>query len=144
MAGLGSSWAVRVSLVALVLAFGFAARAAWENLDLGVYSGVGAASVANAQEFAGTDGTDGTDDSSDSSSGAAADGQYSTSSGSQETTTDGRETTSSPSSEQYSGKKGSLLEAGGPSEGPAPRMPGGGCPDEFPVEKPDGCHIDIG
>ncbi len=130
MAGLGSSWAVRVALVALVLASGFAARAAWENLDLGVYSGVGASSVANAQE---------SDD--DSSSGGADGDQYSTSSGSQETATDDRETTSSPTSDQYANSKGSLLEAGGPSEGPAPKMPGGGCPAEFPVEEPDGCYI---
>lgn len=133
MAGLGSSWAVRISLVALVLAFGFVARAAWEGLDLGVYSSVGASSVANAQE---------SEEDTDSSSGNAADGQYSTSSGSQEATTaEDRETTSSPTSDQYADGKGSLLEAGGPSEGPVPKMPDGGCPAEFPVEKPDGCHI---
>lgn len=133
MAGLGSSWAVRVSLVALVLAFGFVARAAWEGLDLGVYSSVGVSSVANAQE-AGED--------TDSSGSGAADDQYSTSSGSQETTTtEDRETTSLPASDQYVNDKGSLLEAGGPSEGSVPKMPGGGCPAEFPVEKPDGCHI---
>lgn len=131
MAGLGSSWAVRLSVVALVLAFGFIARAAWENLDFGVYSGVGASSVANAQEFDDTNGDTG------STSGGAADGQYSASSGAQETTA--REATS-PASDQYAAGKGSLLEAGGPSEGPVPRMPDGGCPAEFPMEGPDGCH----
>ena len=34
----------------------------------------------------------------------------------------------------------SLLEAGGPAEGPLPKMPGGGCPEEFPVEQADGCY----
>lgn len=33
-----------------------------------------------------------------------------------------------------------LMEAGGPDDGPAPKMPNGGCPDEFPSEKDDGCY----
>ena len=33
-----------------------------------------------------------------------------------------------------------LFESGGPEDGPVPRMPGGGCPEEFPVEKGDGCY----
>lgn len=117
-------------MAAMVLAFGFTARAAWEHFDLGVYSGVGASGVADAQE------------SEDTGPGGAADGQYGTSSGSQEATT--REATS-PASVQYAntgGKKGNLLEAGGPSKGPAPLMPGGGCPGEFPVEKDGGCRLE--
>lgn len=34
----------------------------------------------------------------------------------------------------------SLMEAGGPAEGPLPKMPRGGCPEEFPVEQVDGCY----
>lgn len=37
---------------------------------------------------------------------------------------------------------GTLMEAGGPSAGPLPTMPGGGCPEEFPVEKSDGCYVE--
>ena len=37
--------------------------------------------------------------------------------------------------------RGTLMNAGGPSEGPAPKMPGGGCPEEFPVEKDHGCYV---
>ncbi len=33
-----------------------------------------------------------------------------------------------------------LLEAGGPASGPVPRMPGGGCPKEYPVEQGGSCH----
>lgn len=33
-----------------------------------------------------------------------------------------------------------LLKAGGTSEGPAPMMPGGGCPKEFPVQRGDACY----
>ena len=35
---------------------------------------------------------------------------------------------------------GMLMEAGGSDEGPMPKMPGGGCPKEFPVEKDKGCY----
>jgi hypothetical protein len=33
-----------------------------------------------------------------------------------------------------------LLEAGGPTDGPVPAMPGGGCPKEYPVERGGACH----
>jgi len=35
---------------------------------------------------------------------------------------------------------GMLMEAGGSTEGPVPRMPSGSCPKEFPVEKGQGCY----
>lgn len=35
---------------------------------------------------------------------------------------------------------GSLLNAGGPTDGPVPPMPGGGCPREFPVETGEVCN----
>ncbi len=34
-----------------------------------------------------------------------------------------------------------LLEAGGPTEGPVPAMPGGGCPEEYPVKRNAGCYL---
>ncbi|MDQ3637603.1 MAG: hypothetical protein M3426_06355 [Actinomycetota bacterium] len=34
----------------------------------------------------------------------------------------------------------SLLEAGGPGEGPVPPMPSGGCPKEFPLQKGKACY----
>jgi hypothetical protein len=34
---------------------------------------------------------------------------------------------------------GSLMNAGGPKDGLVPRMPGGGCPKEFPKERGDAC-----
>jgi hypothetical protein len=33
-----------------------------------------------------------------------------------------------------------LLEAGGPTDGPVPAMPGGGCPKEYPVERSGACY----
>ncbi len=34
----------------------------------------------------------------------------------------------------------SLLEAGGPGDGPVPPIPNGGCPKEFPLQKGEACH----
>ncbi len=41
-----------------------------------------------------------------------------------------------------SSAKGLLLKAGGPDEdrAPVPRMPGGGCPEEYPVENGVACY----
>ncbi len=44
----------------------------------------------------------------------------------------------SGSIDEYTSK--TLLEAGGPTAGPVPPMPGGSCPEEFPVEKDVGCY----
>jgi hypothetical protein len=35
---------------------------------------------------------------------------------------------------------GSLLEAGGPTSGPLPLMPDGGCPQEFPTMRDGACY----
>jgi hypothetical protein len=37
-------------------------------------------------------------------------------------------------------RNGSLLEAGGPTSGPLPLMPGGGCPREFPTMRDGACY----
>jgi hypothetical protein len=34
----------------------------------------------------------------------------------------------------------SLLEAGGPGDGPVPTIPNGGCPKEFPLQKGEACY----
>ena len=41
-------------------------------------------------------------------------------------------------SEQSS--SGDLLEAGGPARGPVPLMPGGGCPEEYPIKENGACY----
>lgn len=45
---------------------------------------------------------------------------------------------SSPSS---SPDRGTLMDAGGPSEEPVPTVPNGGCPEEYPVEEDGGCYV---
>ncbi len=39
-----------------------------------------------------------------------------------------------------SGDNSELLQAGGPEDGPAPLMPGGGCPGEYPVQQDGACY----
>jgi hypothetical protein len=46
-------------------------------------------------------------------------------------------TTATPSPNR---DRGSLMEAGGPTAGPVPLMPGGGCPEEYPVRRHDACY----
>jgi hypothetical protein len=53
-------------------------------------------------------------------------------------------TTSSPSASASASPKPkegeNLFDSGGPADGPAPLMPDGGCPAEFPVKKDGACH----
>lgn len=44
-----------------------------------------------------------------------------------------------PKTEPKSQPKGPELKSGGSSGGPVPRMPNGGCPREYPVERGEGC-----
>jgi len=41
---------------------------------------------------------------------------------------------------QLLNRYGNLLEAGGPTSGPAPLMPNGGCPREFPTMRDGACY----
>ncbi len=88
------------------------------------------------------DGEEKTRSASQDSEDGQYDVQYSDDSGS----TSENESGSDDSSDEYQyasadGDPGNtLMEAGGPQDGPAPRMPGGGCPGEFPVERGDGCY----
>lgn len=37
-------------------------------------------------------------------------------------------------------QQGTLMEAGGPTAGPVPVMPGGRCPEEYPVDRSGACY----
>ncbi len=147
-----------VALVVLVLSCGFTARAAWElsrseltpptvGLDL-VQSQTDLdcadfASQAEAQSEFDKDTTDpnnldadndgiacesldgGTEDSGTGSGGTKK-------AGADDGTSD-----ADAGSDQYNGD---LMDAGGPSSGPVPLMPGGGCPVEYPVEQDGACY----
>ncbi len=46
----------------------------------------------------------------------------------------------SVSTPQRNGSSPDLMQAGGPEDGPVPRMSGAGCPKEYPVELSEGCY----
>jgi hypothetical protein len=46
-------------------------------------------------------------------------------------------TTASPTPDR---ERSPLMDAGGPAAGPVPLMPGGGCPEEYPVRRHDACY----
>jgi hypothetical protein len=48
--------------------------------------------------------------------------------------------TASPSPSTPSPTPDPLMEAGGPTAGPVPLMPGGGCPEEYPVRRHGACY----
>ncbi len=48
-------------------------------------------------------------------------------------------TTATPTPTQ---ERGPLMDAGGPTAGPAPLMPGGGCPEEYPVQRRGACFTE--
>jgi hypothetical protein len=50
------------------------------------------------------------------------------------------EPTRSPSPSQQPSPN--LFDAGGSTIGPAPLMPGGGCPKEYPIKRADGCYTE--
>jgi hypothetical protein len=51
-------------------------------------------------------------------------------------------TTASPSPTTATPDRGRkpLMDAGGPTAGPVPLMPGGGCPEEYPVRRHGACY----
>jgi hypothetical protein len=55
----------------------------------------------------------------------------------QDQTAQDQTTTAAPAQQQY--QSAPLLESGGSFAGPVPAMPGGGCPEEFPVARDGGC-----
>jgi hypothetical protein len=49
-------------------------------------------------------------------------------------------TTTTPPTTTTTPPPTTTMEAGGPERGPVPLMPGGGCPEEYPVERGSACY----
>ncbi len=130
---MGIDRAALLALAALLLATGtFAARAAWESVP-----------SASAQEEDLYDCTDFTyqEDAQLSYNGDPSDPYGLDEDGDgiacEELPTRGG---GAPSVEPSPPEDPMLMEAGGPEIGPVPPMPGGGCPEEFPLETDGGCR----
>jgi hypothetical protein len=141
--------ALRLLIVALVLASGLSLRVAWEELadpsapalaQTDQYDCESFGSQESAQAELERDLSDPNNLDPDVDGQACEDHNYggggSTAS---PTATSSPTSTASPtpSSEQYNDE---LFNAGGPKSGPAPLMPDGSCPAGFPIEQSGACY----
>lgn len=147
--------ALRLLIVALVLAGGFALRAAWEELadpstpafaqtDLYDCQSFGSQESAQAELERNPSDPYGLDPDKDGQacedynygSGGAANAKVASSSNS--TATESSDpATATPSSDQHSR---SLFDSGGPANGPVPLTPDGSCPRKYPVAQNGACY----
>jgi hypothetical protein len=135
-------------LVALVLASGFTLRVAWEQLtdpttpafaQEDQYDCASFGSQESAQAEYDRDPSDPSNLDADGDGIACEDYDYGGGGG--ETTTDaGGGGGAARDQYQQDTGKGRLMDAGGPSDGPVPLMPDGGCPPEFPVGRNGVCY----
>jgi len=153
----GASLPIKVGIIVLILACGFTARVGWSYAvggdDTGVIE-VSRAANAEAQEveapmedrtsFAANE-DDGTSESSeDGNSSSDVEISPSGSAGGSASASDQYEDETGAAN-QYddgagSGDSDDLMEAGGPTSGPVPAMPDGGCPVEYPLPQATGCY----
>ncbi len=154
------TFALRVGLVALVLASGFTLRAAWEFMEVSLpISATSSLAVAQESDL----------DCSDFSTQAEAQAEYDRDTsdpnrldadddgeacetfdygGSGGNNDDGGDNAAqdqyaddeTPTPTQPNPGNDDLMNAGGPQDGPVPVMPSGACPAEYPVQKDQSCY----
>ena len=143
--------ALRLFIVALVLAGGFTLRVAWEELanpttpalaQQDQYDCASFGSQESAQAELERNPSDPSNLDPDNDGQACEDYNYGADRGN---STAGRSAAdaqydSSAGSDQYQQDTGRLFDAGGPTSGAVPLMPGGGCPAEFPTEIDGACY----
>jgi hypothetical protein len=132
--------ALRLFIVALVLASGFTLRVAWEELanptapalaQEDQYDCASFGSQESAQAELERNPSDPSNLDPDNDGQACEDYDYGAGGGA---------STASPTSDQYQQGTGSLFDAGGPTSGAVPLMPDGSCPAEFPTEQNGACY----
>jgi hypothetical protein len=144
--------ALRLFIVALVLASGVTLRVAWEELanpttpafaqtDQYDCASFGSQESAQAELERNSDDPSNLDPDQDGQ--ACEDYDYgvdggSTSSATASATED--QYSSAAATDQYQQGVGSLFDSGGPTSGAVPLMPGGSCPAEFPTELNGACY----
>jgi hypothetical protein len=144
---------LRLLVVGLVLLAGLVSRVTYEqlfhSLDIAEaqsdqYDCASFGSQQSAQAELERDPSDPNDLDPDGN-GRACDDDYSASTSNTTTQSSPSPSTASPSSPSRSSKPRpqgdrNLLAAGGPTNGPAPLMPDGGCPPEFPTKHKNLCY----
>ena len=142
---------IRLALVALVLAAGFTLRLSWEQLtdpstpalaQVDQYDCASFGSQQSAQAELVRDRTDPNNLDPDNDGQACEDYDYGPAEGTGDVSAaqdqyDGGTTTPTTQPDQ---QPDDLFNAGGPMNGPAPLMPDGSCPAEFPVKRSGACY----
>jgi hypothetical protein len=143
--------ALRIFIAALVLASGFTLRATWEQLadpstpaiaQEDQYDCASFGSQESAQAELERDMSDPSNLDPDANGIACADYDYGTGTTTTTTTTAAQDQYGGAATDQYQQDlgNGDLFSSGGPSSGPVPLMPGGGCPPQFPTEQDGACY----
>lgn len=148
------SWALKAAVVALVLACGFTGRMAWEftaepqstirtaQAQTGDRDCPDFSSQAEAQAVFDADPSDPERLDADEDGQACETFDYGTGGGNEnnDNAADDQYNNDTTTPKQRDQGNDDLMNAGGPEDGPVPVMPGGGCPEEYPVERDDGCY----
>ena len=148
--------ALRLFIIALVLASGFTLRVAWEELanpttpafaQTDQYDCASFGSQESAQAELERNPDDPSNLDSDQDGQACEDYDYgvdgggSTSSATASASATVDQYSSAAATDQYEqGVAASLFDSGGPASGAVPLMPGGSCPAEFPTELDGACY----
>jgi hypothetical protein len=139
--------ALRLLIVALVLASGFTLRVAWEELadpttpayaQTDQYDCASFGSQESAQTELDRDPSDPSNLDPDDDGTACEDYDYGVGTGDDSAAQDQYD---SAAGDQYLGT-GDLFDSGGSNIGPVPLMPDGGCPSQFPAERNGACYPD--
>jgi hypothetical protein len=145
--------ALRLFIVALVLASGFTLRVAWEELtnpttpafaQTDQYDCASFGSQDSAQAELERDSSDPSNLDPDDDGQACEDYDYGvdggTTSSATASATKVQYDASAAAIDQYQQGVGSLFDSGGPTSGAVPLMPNGSCPAEFPTERNGACY----
>jgi hypothetical protein len=134
-------------LALLVLGSGFTLRLAWEEITAPLtpaqaqtdqYDCASFGSQGSAQAELERNPSDPSNLDSDDDGLACEDYDYGVS-GSSPTASPTATATASPAATASPTPK-TILDSGGPERGPVPLLPGGGCPEEYPVERSGACY----
>jgi hypothetical protein len=141
--------ALRLFIVALVLASGFTLRVAWEELanptspavaQEDQYDCASFGSQESAQAELERNPSDPSNLDPDNDGQACEDYDYGAGGGASTASATSDQYDVGAASDQYQQGTGSLFDAGGPTSGAVPLMPDGSCPAEFPTEQNGACY----
>jgi hypothetical protein len=144
--------ALRIFIVALVLVSGFTLRVTWEELTSPVTLALAQADQYDCASFGSQESAqaelernpqDPSNLDPDNNGQACEDYDYGVGGGTTATSspTAAQDQYATAAQDQYQKDLDILFDAGGPTGGPAPLMPDGSCPPEFPTKQDGACYL---